>query len=242
MSIFAIIEGTTVVNVIVADQAFMDEHLPEVKSVEVPLGAQVGVGSFYDSDAGSFRVSETGPYPSWIYNPVTNSYEPPSAAPADSEGGYYTWNEGTLSWDWNDPSLLTLSSPFNFNVVYPYSRVGNPDNVVGYDPAIHGDRIWPFNKGQNSTGWVGATFTPSTSSVQITGAVDDNVQIYFDSELVTTFGTANTIFNDVVAVTPGRTYALSARVQDTGGLFTFCCTVRENNGVILRTSTSWVSG
>jgi hypothetical protein len=45
------------------------------------------------------------PYASWVLN-ADNDWEPPVAMPV-TEGKYYTWNEGTVSWDENDVPVAT---------------------------------------------------------------------------------------------------------------------------------------
>ena len=45
-----------------------------------------GIG-FYDDS----------PYPSWIFNSIKYTWEPPISKPLD--GKYYEWNESTKSWD-----------------------------------------------------------------------------------------------------------------------------------------------
>ena len=40
---------------------------------------------------------ENAPYPSWIFNPITYTWDAPISKPLD--GKYYEWNESTKSWD-----------------------------------------------------------------------------------------------------------------------------------------------
>ena len=54
-----------------------------------------GVGFVYDSVRDAFYAAQ--PFPSWQLNEDTCFWHPPTPHPTD--GGYYTWNEETLSWD-----------------------------------------------------------------------------------------------------------------------------------------------
>tara|TARA_B100000123_G_scaffold251199_1_gene210649 strand:- start:15 stop:380 length:366 start_codon:yes stop_codon:yes gene_type:complete len=52
-----------------------------------------GIGMNYDG----IGFYEDSPYPSWIFNPITYTWNPPISKPLD--GKYYEWNESTKSWD-----------------------------------------------------------------------------------------------------------------------------------------------
>lgn len=54
-----------------------------------------GIGYTYDSGRDAFIAPK--PYPSWILNEESCVYEAPVAMPTD--GGMYTWNETTTSWN-----------------------------------------------------------------------------------------------------------------------------------------------
>ena len=54
-----------------------------------------GIGFTYDASKDAFYTPQ--PYPSWTLNDATCIWEAPTAYPDD--GKFYTWNEGTTSWD-----------------------------------------------------------------------------------------------------------------------------------------------
>ena len=53
-----------------------------------------GIGYTYDPVLDAFIAPQ--PYPSWLLNTVTCQWEAPVPYPTD--GGYYVWDEATLSW------------------------------------------------------------------------------------------------------------------------------------------------
>lgn len=114
MSHFAQVENGIVINVIVADQSFVDgqegtwvqtsyntrggKHYDQDGNEDsiTPLRKNyAGIGYTYDSDKDAFYSPE--PYPSWTLNDTTCQWEPPIAYPSDGER--YTWNEETTAWD-----------------------------------------------------------------------------------------------------------------------------------------------
>jgi hypothetical protein len=54
-----------------------------------------GVGFYFDEARDAFIPPK--PYPSWLLSEDTCQWEAPIAYPSD--GGMYSWNEETLSWD-----------------------------------------------------------------------------------------------------------------------------------------------
>ena len=54
-----------------------------------------GIGYKYDADLNAFIPPQ--PFASWVLNNDTAQWEAPVAMPTD--GGLYTWNEETLTWD-----------------------------------------------------------------------------------------------------------------------------------------------
>jgi len=115
MSHFAKVEDGIVVNVIVAEQEFVDAlegtwiqtsyntsgnvHA----NGETPLRKNyAGIGSIYNSTADAFH--EPAPYESWNLNATTFLWEPPVARPDDpnkEEGkdvSWYEWDEDTTDW------------------------------------------------------------------------------------------------------------------------------------------------
>ena len=57
-----------------------------------------GIGYTYDEDRDAFIPKK--PFNSWILNETTCNWEAPVAYPTD--GGTYTWNEETTTWNLND--------------------------------------------------------------------------------------------------------------------------------------------
>lgn len=53
-----------------------------------------GIGFMYDDVLDAFIPPN--PYPSWLLNTNTCQWEPPVPYPTD--GKYYVWDEGTISW------------------------------------------------------------------------------------------------------------------------------------------------
>jgi len=58
-------------------------------------GNYAGIGYEYREDLDAFIPPQ--PFASWVLNEATYSWEAPVAYPED--GGAYTWNEETTSWD-----------------------------------------------------------------------------------------------------------------------------------------------
>jgi hypothetical protein len=108
MSHFAKIQNGTVVDIIVAEQAFIDS-LPDAgawlqTSIRTagnthpegqPLrGNYARIGGVYDTVNDVFYDQQ--PFPSWSLNTTTWTWTPPQAYPRD--GHIYAWDESTLSW------------------------------------------------------------------------------------------------------------------------------------------------
>lgn len=112
MSHFAQIdENNIVINVIVAEQDFIDSgavgdpstwiqtsyntHAGEHKLGGTPLRKNyAGIGYTYDSVRDAFIPPKQ--YNSWVLNEVTCLHEAPVAMPTD--GKIYNWDEDTTSW------------------------------------------------------------------------------------------------------------------------------------------------
>ena len=108
MSHFAKVENGLVVQVIVAEQDFIDtgalghgwvqtsyntqggQH-PEGRPLR---GNYAGIGYSYDTDLDAFIPPR--PYPSWSLNTTTCLWESPVPYPA--EEGKHTWDEATQNW------------------------------------------------------------------------------------------------------------------------------------------------
>jgi hypothetical protein len=58
-------------------------------------GNYASIGYTYDRTNDVFYAPQ--PYPSWVLDESTWTWNPPVAYPTD--GSPYTWNESTLSWD-----------------------------------------------------------------------------------------------------------------------------------------------
>lgn len=119
MAHFAKVVNNIVVEVIVADQAFIDtlptegnirwiqtsyntrggRHFdPETGNYDDTSGLRknyAGVGYRYDDNLDAFIPPN--PYPSWSLNLESCLYEPPTPIPSD--GGLYSWDEDTLTWE-----------------------------------------------------------------------------------------------------------------------------------------------
>jgi hypothetical protein len=108
MAHFAKVENGKVVNVIVAEQDFIDSGVvghgwiqtsynthanthPENRPLR---GNFAGIGDIYDSINDVFYSIQ--PYNSWILNTSKWSWEAPIAYPDD--GKTYKWHEDTVSW------------------------------------------------------------------------------------------------------------------------------------------------
>lgn len=110
MSHYAKIENGFVVQVIVAEQDFIDTQSGIwVQTSYNTHGGQhilggsplrknfAGVGMVYDSTRDAFYSPQ--PYPSWTLVEETCGWKPPVPLPSDaSDDKQYTWNEGTTSW------------------------------------------------------------------------------------------------------------------------------------------------
>lgn len=91
MTIFADLdENNIVINVIVADQEFIDS-LPN--STEFMVLTRGGIGWTYDSTADVFIAPQ--PYPSWTLD-SNYDWQPPVPQPPAPPQTY--WNEETQSW------------------------------------------------------------------------------------------------------------------------------------------------
>jgi hypothetical protein len=109
MSHFAKIENGIVTEVIVAEQDVIDSGLFGSSWVQTsynthgnqhpngtPLrGNYAGIGHTYDATNDVFYAPQ--PYPSWILNNTTWTWE--STIPYPQDGKLYTWDESTLTWN-----------------------------------------------------------------------------------------------------------------------------------------------
>ena len=109
MSHFAKIENEIVVQVIVADQSFIDSLAGEEwiqtsyntrggihSQGGIPIRKNyAGIGYSYDSNRDAFIAPK--PFNSWVLNEATCLWEAPVMKPVD--GKHYGWNEDNLSWE-----------------------------------------------------------------------------------------------------------------------------------------------
>ena len=106
MSHFAKIENNRVVQVIVAEQEFVDSQPGEwiqtsynTRGGEHPEGIPLrknyaGIDYIYDREKDAFI--EPQPFSSWILNEETCLWEPPVPMPEDDQ--LYFWNEDEKNW------------------------------------------------------------------------------------------------------------------------------------------------
>lgn len=111
MSHFARIDNDVVVEVIVADQEFIDSGAVGDPSnwIQTSYSGRVrkhfaGIGYTYDAEADAFIAPK--PYESWILNNETYEWEAPVPYPTD--GKMYVWEEDTLSWVEDSSTLIEV--------------------------------------------------------------------------------------------------------------------------------------
>ena len=112
MAHFAKVKDGKVIQVIVAEQEYIDNLVEEEAGTWVQtsyntsggvhkLGGTplrynfAGIGDNYDVQKDAFYSKQ--PYPSWTLNETTYLWEAPVAYPDDDK--LYNWNEETTSWD-----------------------------------------------------------------------------------------------------------------------------------------------
>lgn len=117
MAHFAKVENGVVVEVIVADQAFIDSGAVGDGWIQTSYNTRggvhygpdgkpdggvalrknyAGIGGVYDAVRDAFYDQQ--PYPSWILDEATCYWNAPVPLPADSDVVYYKWDEATVSW------------------------------------------------------------------------------------------------------------------------------------------------
>ena len=109
MSHFAKVEDGVVVNVIVADQEFVNNlegtwiqtsyntNGNVHANGETPVRKNfAGIGHIYNSTADAFH--EPAPYESWNLNATTFFWEPPVEKPDRPKIGFYVWDEDATDW------------------------------------------------------------------------------------------------------------------------------------------------
>ena len=102
MSHFAKVINGTVIEVVVAEQDFINSGIvgDSFNWVQTSYNGNfrknfAGIGFTYDSTRDAFIPPQ--PYNSWTLNEDTCLWEAPIEHPTDD--GMYNWNEDTLSWD-----------------------------------------------------------------------------------------------------------------------------------------------
>ena len=100
--IFAKVKNGIVIEVMVADQEFIDSYVDSTPGnwLETRKDGSIrknyaGIGFSYDSTRDAFIPPQ--PYPSWTLNEDTCLWEAPVACPDD--GNMYIWNETDQQWD-----------------------------------------------------------------------------------------------------------------------------------------------
>jgi hypothetical protein len=89
MKNFAVIEGTSVLNTLVADSLEVAEQITGKTCIEF-TDEPAEIGGTYEN--GTFKPKK--PFPSWVFNDT--QWEPPVAYPND--GKPYAWDEDSESW------------------------------------------------------------------------------------------------------------------------------------------------
>jgi hypothetical protein len=90
--IFAVHDGTTVQNVIVADSPDIAEGVTGLQAVEAREGIP-GIGWILSEQG--WITNDPAPFPSWTWDYETMAYVAPVPMP---DGGTYYWDEGEMSW------------------------------------------------------------------------------------------------------------------------------------------------
>lgn len=95
MAMFAIHDGQTVLNVIVADNAEEARAVtdPSLQILEVEHDS-IGIG--WQKYGGGWRPAS--PYPSWEWDESQQLWVAPVPEPAPSKEFLYVWDEETVSW------------------------------------------------------------------------------------------------------------------------------------------------
>jgi hypothetical protein len=89
MKTFAVIEATSIVNVILAESLETAESITGKTCIEY-TNEPAEIGGTYEN--GVFKQKK--PFPSWVYR--SGKWEPPVSEPND--GKPYAWDEESLSW------------------------------------------------------------------------------------------------------------------------------------------------
>jgi len=118
MAHFALIDGTSTVLqvIVVSNETLNNLPFPESESLGVAFCESLfgsgtnwkqtsynsnfrknyaGIGFTYDAALDAFIAPQ--PFPSWLLNSSTCQWESPVPYPID--GGYYVWDETTISWN-----------------------------------------------------------------------------------------------------------------------------------------------
>ena len=91
MANFAVIDGTNVLNVIVADSKAIAEEVTNKTCVEILEEDEAEPNGFYINK----KFIKAKPFPSWVLN-KENVWEAPVPMPTDIK--VYAWDENTVSW------------------------------------------------------------------------------------------------------------------------------------------------
>lgn len=100
--IFAKVRNQIVIDLMVADQEFMDNFIDtsagqwiETKEDGSIRKNYAGIGYTYDETKNAFIAPQ--PYESWTLNKTTFKWKPPVSMPSDNKN--YIWNETDQQWD-----------------------------------------------------------------------------------------------------------------------------------------------
>jgi hypothetical protein len=95
MGTYAVMDGNSVINVVIAEDKATIEELLNKTCIEYTPGVDnAQIGGTYDSENNKFIPVK--PYESWILNEETFLWESPVSYPNDDQN--YEWNEETTSW------------------------------------------------------------------------------------------------------------------------------------------------
>lgn len=118
---------------------------------------------------------------------------------------------------------------------------GGANPGAGQPGTLRGTTIWPSAGGS----WLGAYFTPTTSTVTIYFAADNFFTAYVNGTQVLTGSDWSVYSSATVNVTPGQENLIEVSPGNSGGPYGISGSIEDSGGnVILTTTTSlpWFSG
>lgn len=104
MGCFAKVVGGKVVEVISAEQEFIDNMVDTSPGRWIETFKDGSQRKNFATKGGSYDIAADAfygkpPFASWTLNTTTYQWEPPVAYPSDGDSVGYLWNEETTSWD-----------------------------------------------------------------------------------------------------------------------------------------------